>query len=60
MSREFADQHPEVPWRDLCGMRDRVIHQYHRVNLNLVWEVTETDIPELLRKLEPLLPRKET
>ncbi len=58
LSADFTDRHPHIPWREIAGMRDRVIHQYDRVDLNLVWQVVETDIPELLRNIEPLLPRR--
>ena len=59
LSPEFTRRHPDIPWREICGMRDRVVHQYDRVDLNLVWEVTDTDIPELLRKIERLLPSRD-
>jgi len=58
VSDEFRQQHPEIAWRDVCGMRDRVVHQYNRVNLNRVWDVASQEIPDLLRKLQPLLPRE--
>jgi len=58
LSRNFTQAHPEIPWRDICGMRDRVIHQYHRVDLNRVWEATQKDIPALLRDVLLLLPEK--
>jgi uncharacterized protein with HEPN domain len=40
----------------MAGMRDIVMHQYERVNLELVWDVVQTKIPELLTAIEPLLP----
>jgi uncharacterized protein with HEPN domain len=56
LSVEFRNQHPEIPWRDIAGMRDILTHQYDRVNLNTLWDVIQTDIPELMTLLEPLLP----
>ena len=58
LSQEFIDRHPDIPWREIRGMRDRVIHQYDRVDLHLVWELIDGDLPELLGKIEPLLPRR--
>ena len=56
LSREFREQHPEIPWDDIAGMRDVVAHQYDRVDLNIVWQVIQRNIPELLNLLITLLP----
>ncbi|XGV96709.1 MAG: DUF86 domain-containing protein [Leptolyngbya sp. BL-A-14] len=56
LSRGFREQHPETPWDDIAGMRDIVSHQYDRIDLDIVWQVTQQNIPELLGKLIPLLP----
>ncbi len=56
LSSEFRTQHPEIPWKDIAGMRDILAHQYDRLNINTLWDVIKTDIPELLLLLEPLLP----
>jgi len=58
LSSEFRSQHPEVPWKDIAGMRDILAHQYDRVNLNTLWDAIQTDIPELLALLQPLLPEQ--
>jgi uncharacterized protein with HEPN domain len=56
LSREFRVQHPEVPWDDVAGMRDIIAHQYDRLDLNIVWQVIQRNIPELLNLITPLLP----
>ncbi len=56
LSVEFRSQHLEIPWKDIAGMRDILAHQYDRVNLNTLWDAVQTDIPELLALLQPLLP----
>lgn len=56
LSRGFREQHPEVPWEDMAGMRDVVAHQYDRIDLDIVWQVVDRNIPELLSVLIPLLP----
>lgn len=43
--------HPEVPWRAMRGMRNRIAHGYFDINLEVVWETVQTALPELLRKL---------
>jgi len=55
LSPEFAAQHAEVPWRDIVGMRHRLIHGYLKVNLDTVWEVVERDLPALVPRLHALL-----
>ncbi|WP_008316950.1 DUF86 domain-containing protein [Leptolyngbya sp. PCC 6406] len=55
LSPKFRNQHPEIPWKDIAGMRDIVAHQYDRVDLNDLWSVLKSDIPELLAMIRPLL-----
>jgi uncharacterized protein with HEPN domain len=56
LSREFRAQHTEVPWDDIAGMRDIIAHQYDRLDLNIIWQVIQRNIPELLSMIVPLLP----
>jgi uncharacterized protein with HEPN domain len=55
LSPEFAARHAEIPWRDIVGMRHRLIHGYLNVNLVTVWEVIERDLPALAPRLRALL-----
>ncbi len=48
---EFADRHPEVPWRSMRGMRNRIAHGYFDINLEVVWDTVQTALPELLERL---------
>ena len=59
LSPDFRQSHPDIQWRQIAGMRDRLVHDYDEVNLNLVWQVIENFIPELLDYITPLLPRPE-
>jgi uncharacterized protein with HEPN domain len=56
VSAEFQEQHPEIPWPAIIGMRNRLIHEYDTVDLGIVWEVAQEDIPELIALVEPLIP----
>ncbi|ASJ14140.1 HepT-like ribonuclease domain-containing protein [Thermococcus radiotolerans] len=52
---EFKEKHPEVPWKEMARMRDKLIHAYFGVDLRVVWRTLNEDIPQLKKKLETLL-----
>jgi len=55
VSAELRRAHPEVPWREVAGFRDVLIHDYLRVDVNEVWNIVESDLPELKQKLAAIL-----
>ena len=55
LSGEFRASHPEIDWDGMAGMRDILAHQYDRVNIQVVWDVVQTDLPPLLDSLQALL-----
>lgn len=55
LSRDFQAQHPNIPWKDIVGMRNILAHQYDEVGIDEVWDVVQRDIPELMTLIEPLL-----
>ena len=56
VSREFREDHPEIPWREITGMRNRLAHEYGYVDLAEVWRTATRDCPELVARLETLVP----
>jgi len=50
----FTEAHPEVPWRNMRGMRNRMAHGYFEIDLNMVWETVQEWLPELLEQLRSL------
>lgn len=51
----LRDDHPEVRWSDIAGMRDVLVHGYFRVNLDRVWRVVEDEVPILERHAAAIL-----
>ena len=51
----FTAAHPEIPWREMYGLRNRIVHDYEGVNLKLVWEIIQGDLPELEKAINKLL-----
>lgn len=47
LSNEFKDSNPEIPWREIAAMRNRLIHGYDQINWKLVWETIQRDLPPL-------------
>lgn len=47
----FTEAHPEVPWRGMRGMRNRIAHGYFDINLDVVWDTVQTALPALLNQL---------
>lgn len=52
---EFQDAHPEVPWMEIIGMRNRLIHGYDEVDFDFLWNVVRNDLPSLIKHLNKFL-----
>lgn len=55
LSLSLRSSHPAVPWQQIAGFRDVLIHQYFGVNLDLVWQVVEQRLPGLREQVERLV-----
>jgi uncharacterized protein with HEPN domain len=56
VSQEFRAAHPEIEWREIIGMRHRLIHDYTEVRLDIVGAVLQDELPGLIAALQPLIP----
>ena len=56
VSPMFREENPQIPWNDMRGMRNRMIHGYDDIDMNVVWETVQQDIPRLVAQLESLVP----
>jgi uncharacterized protein with HEPN domain len=52
LPEDLKREHPEIPWRDIAGLRDIIVHQYFGLDLELIWDVVKRDIPELKPRLK--------
>lgn len=54
VDREFMEKNKQIPWRQVYGLRNRIVHDYEGVNLKLVWEIIDDDLGGLKKALEEL------
>ncbi len=52
ISLNYQQSHPELPWIEMISMRNRLIHGYFDVNLDIVWKTVQEDLPSLLKRLD--------
>ena len=55
LSREIRAAHPDIPWRAMAGVRDRLIHDYFGVNLDIVWQIVTVELPEVTARIAAVL-----
>jgi len=54
LPEDFIARHPNVPWRQAAGLRNRIVHDYFGLDLEIIWEVLQHDLPKLRQQLENL------
>ena len=55
ISEELCEKVPDIPWSVIIGMRNRLIHAYFSINLDVVWSTSKDDVPSLITELKKLL-----
>jgi len=60
LSKDLREEYSQIPWRDIAGMRDRLIHHYFGINLEDVWHTVKVDIPALKDEILVILDILET
>jgi len=52
---EIRDAYPSIPWKEIAGMRDKMIHHYFGINLKILWNTAQKDFPQLKQKIQQIL-----
>ena len=55
LSDDTKSKQPDIPWKQIAGIRDKVIHDYFGIKLEIVWGVVDSDLPRLRRAVDDLL-----
>ena len=55
---ELRSQYPEIPWSGTRSLRNRLIHEYDRINLDTLWDIVQNYIPPLIEQLEELISKE--
>ena len=53
----FRDQHPEIPWNKIAGIRNRIVHEYFGVDVSIIWFIVRKEIEPLKQQLQEILDR---
>jgi len=59
VTQELCERHPDIPWRDIVAMRNRLIHVYFDIDLDRVWDTITDDLPRLIIDLEKVMVKEE-
>jgi len=60
VSQPTRDSHPELPWKQITGIRHRIVHDYMGVDYDVLWEVARQDLPRLIGLLDKIMPPEDT
>jgi uncharacterized protein with HEPN domain len=55
LPKELRDQRPDIPWNEIIGMRHILVHDYFVIDIDIVWDAVDRDLPDLKDKVEGLL-----
>jgi uncharacterized protein with HEPN domain len=51
----FKEKYPQIPWKEIIGTRDKIIHHYFGVDLDIVWDIVKINLPDLKNKIEKII-----
>lgn len=56
VSKDTRRVHPEINWLQMVGLRNRIVHEYFRIDYGTIWDTIHNDLPHLVELIEPLIP----
>jgi len=59
LSRHLRKSYSQIPWKDLAGVRDKMIHHYFGINYEVVWTISREELPGLLSQIEGILTKEQ-
>ena len=59
VSASMREAHPEIPWKQITGIRHRIVHDYMDIDYDVLWEVATRDLPRLIELLEEIVPSED-
>jgi uncharacterized protein with HEPN domain len=54
LPNEFKSKYPDIPWVQIAGLRNRIVHDYFGLDLEIIWQILQTSLPDLKRRLEAI------
>ena len=57
VSEEFQEKYSEIPWGQIVAMRNRIIHEYFNINLEVAWDIVREDLPVLKQQVQKILSK---
>ena len=58
VSTEFQEQHADIPWSEMIGMRNKLVHDYFDIDVSKIWDTTKNDIPQLKKAIVRLIGKQ--
>lgn len=55
LPQNFKERHANINWKDITGMRDKIVHEYFDIDLKVVWDTIKNDLPTFKKQIENLL-----
>jgi uncharacterized protein with HEPN domain len=60
LSQSIKNKYPEIPWKEIAGTRDKLIHHYFGIDTDIIWDIVKKDLPDLKEKIKKILREVET
>lgn len=55
LSKDFIGKHPEIPWKEITGIRNKLVHDYWQLDLQVIWDTFQKDLPKLKKQIKKLI-----